>query len=152
MPSSYAGCEDTAKNPNHDRLKALVVINPEPEARRKVIQIMSSALDRSAVIVELNTLEEFAAYLPMSAVEAVPPDLATGLVELRQQLRRLSVRLTRFGAAQASLEGEQADAKSIMEELESRIDDLEYSDAAGDLVRLQSEVRDLDARIDSIVP
>ena len=135
-----------------NKLSALVVANPDPESRRRIVQVMSSGLDRNAVVIELGTFEEFASYLPKSPAEPAAPDLALEVEGLKRRAQRLAAQLSTVSSAQTTLESAQADVRSVVEDLESRIDELETGEAAEELKRLQSEVRDLDARIDSMLP
>jgi hypothetical protein len=129
-----------------NKLNALVVVNPDIESRHRVIQVMSSALDRNAQVVELGALAEFASYLPASSVEPPAPDFARELETLRRHTQRLLSQLS------TNLETDQADIKGLVEDLESRVEAIENSDIYDELERLQADVQDLDARIDSMLP
>lgn len=134
-------------------LNGLIIVNPDPESRRRMINVMSSAIDPNTLVIELSTLNEFASYLPRS--EAEPPEvhLETELERVHNEIRGLARRVRDFRTAhgERELREELDDLRGSFEELEGRVDEIEESGLAGDIQRVQDEVRDLDARIDSIV-
>ena len=132
------------------KVDALVVVNPDRDARKRIVGLMSSALNFNAVVIELSTLEEFASYLPPSKFEAPPIDSATIVIELSKQLNRLAMRLGTILQAQSGFEHDQESIKDDIEELIQRIESIEDSGVADDMERLQSAIGDLDSRIDSL--
>ena len=112
---------------------------------------MSSGLDPNGVVVELESLEEFASYLPASPSEDAAPDVAHDLGVLRTRARQTSARLASITEKQSDIESSQEDIQSLLDELQSRVEAIEDSDVAEQFQHLESEVRDLDARIDSIL-
>jgi hypothetical protein len=136
-----------------NKLSALVVVNPDPEARRRVIDVMSSALESTASVVELQTIEEFASYLPPGPNESPPVDPLAELAKLHRQmrlnLRELAQAQGQLEESHGSLEEEQRELKSTVEEMETTVEDL--SSCADEVQRLTDEVREIDARIDSIL-
>jgi chromosome segregation ATPase len=136
-----------------NKLSALVVANPDPEARRRVIDVMSSALESTASVVELQTIEEFASYLPPSPNESPPVDPLAELARLRRQmrlgLRELAQAQAQLEESHRGLEEEQGELRATVEEVEATVEDL--SSCEDEVRKLTDEVRDIDARIDSIL-
>jgi hypothetical protein len=134
-----------------NKLGALVVVNPDPQARRRVIDVMSSAFAVNATVAELHTIEEFASYLPPSPTEPPSVDLSAELRRLRRDVRTAMERLER---PQKGLAEQHEELESTIEEIQSTVDELDSideSDIHHDVQRLSDEVRELDARIDSIL-
>jgi hypothetical protein len=134
-----------------NKLGALVVVNPDENARRRVVDVMSSALEPNATVAELHTLEDFASYLPPSPTEPPSIDVSASLNRLRRDLRRLAERVDAF---QKTVSGTQSDFGDAIEELQAAVDDLssaDESELADEVRQLRDDVRDLDARVDSII-
>jgi len=151
-----------------NKLSALVVVNPDGEARRRVVEVLSSGLDSKAAVIQLDTFAEFAAYLAPSAVEPAPFDSRKEIVRLRDRIGALLERVEELEGASQSVIEEFEDARRSrfgnltdwlddlrldIEQLESRAERLDDTgqDLALEMQRIRGEVGDLDARLDSIV-
>jgi uncharacterized protein (DUF3084 family) len=110
-------------------------------------------LESTASVVELQTIEEFASYLPPGPNESPPVDPLAELAKLHRQmrlnLRELAQAQGQLEESHGSLEEEQRELKSTVEEMETTVEDL--SSCADEVQRLTDEVREIDARIDSIL-
>ena len=119
-----------------NKLRALVVVNPDPQARRRVIEVISSGSEPNATVVELQTIEDFASYLAPTDAEPAPVDPVDLLAELRRlraQVRGISGRLRELNQAQIDLKESQ---KTLEEEQEALKDTIqEMQSAVGDLRR-----------------
>ncbi len=135
-----------------NRLGALVIVNPDTQARRRVIELFSSALAPNATVVELQTLEDLASYLPRSTEEPPLLDLTAELKRLERQVQRSSQRLSDLIDEQHDFKRHQDELESTLEEISQSIDELNADgDLADRVQRLSDEINDLDSRIDSIV-
>lgn len=135
-----------------NNLAAVVVVNPDRPSRRRIIELMSSALAPSASVIELDTLEDFASYLPPSPSEPDALDIDREVRRLRVQVRRLQRKASSLAEGQETAEVEASDARETIERLAERLEELEDLDLADMVERLQGEVRDFDARLDSMLP
>src|SRR5688572_11029775 len=117
-------------------LAALVVVNPDPSARHRIIDLMSSSLDRNAVIVELDSLEELASYLPSAPTEPKEVDLEADVAIIRRDIRRLRGRIEKLAQAQAALDEGQDEARSALDEFGFRVEVSEEEDVPDALQRL----------------
>jgi hypothetical protein len=131
------------------RLDALVIVNPDPESRARSIELMSSALSKDSSVIQLDSLAEFAAYLPRSSSEPRSVDIPRELARLRTRVGRLARDLQDLQSSHSDLESEQDDALEAIEDLQHRLDVVAMD--ADDLQRLRSDVADLDGRLDSIL-
>jgi hypothetical protein len=134
-----------------NRLDALVVVNPDGPSRGRAIDLLSSALSRDSLVVELDSLAEFASYLPLAASEPRPVDLARELARIRTRLKNFNERLDEISSSQGDLESQLEDTVSDIEDMQIRLDDLGQAADNDDLLRVKSDVADLDARLDSIL-
>jgi hypothetical protein len=48
-----------APTENGQALSHLIIVNPDPLARRKLVNILHTALDAKSMVLEVNTLKEF---------------------------------------------------------------------------------------------
>lgn len=136
------------------KLDALVVVNPDSEARRRVVQVMTSGLGPNAMVVEIPTLADFAEYLP-------PGPSESDALPVNEQLTLLGSMVTALGERVSRIADVLVDARSDLSEVAERADEIEFNlermelpdtDALEDRVRqLAAEVRDLDARLDSML-
>jgi hypothetical protein len=132
------------------KVDALVVVNPDRDSRKRMVGLMASALDLNAVVIELSTLEEFASYLPTSKLEVPVLDPGAVASDLSKQLNRLGARLAAIHQAQSSVERDQENIRDDIHEMIQRVEAIEDSEVEDEIERLQSEISNLDSRIDSL--
>jgi len=131
------------------RLNALIVVNPDSAARRRVLNVMSSGLDASARVVELSTISEFGSYLPRSPVEPADPDVRAELADLQRSLVAVARRVNEMHTAHGAFSSEQSDLKDLVEELDERLEKLS-DELEDELQNVRGEIQDVDARVDSL--
>jgi hypothetical protein len=141
-----------------NRLRGLVIVNPDTDARGRVQELLSSAIDGGTIVTELSTIEEFAAYLPSGPNERRPVDVERVLVTFRRDLRRLSNRVGRTESQQSDFDTAIDDLQDSVDVLEGHIEGApeivdadDYRELEATVARLASEINDLDARLDSLV-
>jgi archaellum component FlaC len=144
-----------------NNLSALVIINPDREGRRRIVDVFSSALMSSTTVIELDTLEEFASYLPHTKQEAGEKSLTVQIEEIRSRLNRTTTTVSRLRRSQDLIAGSIEDLESQQEELRDDLSELQsVVDEVGDgdrgeigqeVRKLSDQVSDLDARIDSML-
>jgi len=131
------------------KLAALVVVNPDSAARRRVSGVMASGLGLNAVVIELSTLEELASYLPVG-----PHEPKSEMESIGDALRKVTAMAELAFNNAGDMKSEAREIRELAEELEYRLDAIEIPDVEeleGELIRIRDEVRDLDARIDSML-
>lgn len=137
-----------------NRLQALIVVNPDPASRRRVIELMSSAMMTSTRTIELETLEEFASYLPPLQSEPDTPDVLKLIKALGDRLDSVTQRIEELRETQSAVASEQDELRELIRDARDELENLElpgFDTLSEELQRLQSDVADLDGRIDSIV-
>jgi hypothetical protein len=133
-----------------NRLEALVVVNPDVEARRRMIQVMSSALSTTATVIELATIQEFAAYLAASPAEDAQPDIWSELVTLKDGVARVRSRIASVARSHDTLERQVESMQSTLDDISEHIDELVDNDTIDEVQRIQRDLEDLDSRVDSL--
>jgi SIR2-like domain len=144
-----------------NNLSALVVVNPDSVGRSRIVDVFSSALMPSTTVIELDTLDEFASYLPRTTQEAAEKSLLDQITEMRSRLNRTTTSVSRLRRSQDQFEGsieelenQQEELRNDLIELQTIIDEVSDGDRGEigqEVRRLTDEVSDLDARIDSIL-
>jgi hypothetical protein len=132
------------------KIKALIVVNPDEVARRRIIELISSAFEANPVVVEMTSLEELASYLPASPHEAVARDHEAELTSVTKRLSQVLNRVATMNNTQSELARILEDMRDNLEEISERLYSLEESDLESEISGLRSEIRDVDSRLDSM--
>lgn len=108
-------------------LRLLVVANPDPDARGRVIDLARGAITARTRILELNTLRDFAALLDLTLEEARERDAtSTRLRAFQQRLKRLDDEIDDLDDRTGNLQWfDLDDLESRLGGLESRVDAIE---------------------------
>jgi hypothetical protein len=126
-------------------LRGLIIVNPDPAARDRMKSLLSSALNRSSVIVELATFDEFARHLPLAPTEEPPLDVV-------DSLRQLEMRLARAASSLHDMEDQAQQQEFIVDEIREEIDSVraDLPDFKDEIARLEGLIWDVESRVDSI--
>ena len=128
-----------------NNLKGLIVVNPDPGARNRVRELLSSALSSASTLVEMSTFEELADHLPLAPTESPPIDVSN-------ELKRIERRLAEASSNLRDLEVNGEEHETVLEDIRAEIHDLQGSipDFKDEISRVEGRIFDLEARIESL--
>jgi hypothetical protein len=128
-----------------NQLQAVVIVNPDVEARRRVHDLLASALTKSSTVVELGTFQELAEALPRTESEGP-------VVDIEAEIERLESRIVAAGAQLELLESGTDEHEAQIDEIRDDLESIEFEfpDIRDEIGRLDGIVGDLDARISSL--
>jgi hypothetical protein len=136
-----------------ERLDSVILVNPDSDARRRTLGLLSSVMHRGTHLVELDSLEDFAAHLEASSSEPPPFDARAEVERLRARLEDTDHVADLLSDRVDEAEFDMSGLSTRLDGSDQRLDDIEADmpdDLRDDLGRLEGMINDLEARIDSI--
>jgi len=127
------------------KLDGLVVVNPDPGARDRVLNLFSSALSTQSMIVELSEFRELARYLPPAQSEQLGSETERRLSKAESEVDWIEGRVQ-------DIEDATEDQGVRLDEVETSLDEvLGVATAAEDRTQhSEGRLGDLEARVDSL--